>query len=114
MSSFTTTRIERNRAALVALNKLGDRLASDLVPSLSGDTLKAIVECAKNIILQRVRLSGEQLAWMRDRERDLRTLISKSTTNATRVRILQQGGFLGKLLAPIIGGIVSLFSPGKR
>ena len=77
-----------------------------MLPSLKKDTLLAIVECAKNIILERVELADSQLKWMRERERDLRKLVARRTPHAKRVEILQQGGFLGRLLVPILIGSV--------
>ena len=107
----TTARITRNRAALVALNRLDAAAQRQLLPSLSRDALLAVVKCAKNIILERVELDDSQLSWMRRRERDLRRLVAKRTPDRERIRILQKGGFLAGLLAPIllitVGGLAS-------
>ena len=102
MADLTTARIDRNREALVALNKLSGTVQRQLLPSLKKYTLLAIVECPKNIILDRVELTESQLKWMRERERDLRKLVARRTPHAKRVEILQQGGFLGRLLAPVL------------
>ena len=99
MSLRTTQRIERNRDALIALHKLSE--ASKRLPALSKDTLLALVECAKNIIIGNVTLSESQLHYMKRHEQESDASCKKEH-RMLRVRILQKGGFLGRLLASII------------
>ena len=61
MSLRVTRRIERNRDALFALHKFGEALKQAILPALSKDTLLALFECAKNIILGNVTLDESQL-----------------------------------------------------
>lgn len=68
--------------------------------------IKAVCECALNILKGRVPLSSTQKARLKRHKKDLRTLTRKKTSLKTKKRILQKGGFLHPLLAPLLAPII--------
>ena len=71
-------------------------------------------ECAKNILCGNVQLSPKQKTALRHNKQNLRRLSIKKTSLKKKPQIIQKGGFLGAILAPVIatlGGslISSLF-----
>ena len=91
MSSRSTQRIERNCDTLIALHKLSQASKRAILPALNKDTLLALVECAKDVIIGNVTLYESQLHYTRRHEQKLRSLVQKGTPDAERVRILQKG-----------------------
>lgn len=74
--------------------------------------VSCICECACNIIKGNVHLTGEQKTKLAKRKKALRQLVAKSTPLKVKKRIIQSGGFLGALLAPIASILGGLFSGG--
>ena len=63
-------------------------------------------ECAVNVLKGNVHLSQSQFKKLGKHKKKLRELSKKSTSQKKRLRIVQSGGFLPLLLAPIIGSLV--------
>ena len=80
MSFRVSQRIERNRDALVALHKLSETSKRAILSALSKDTLFALVECAKNIVIGNVTLNELQLRYMRRHKQELIRLVKKRET----------------------------------
>ena len=77
-----------------------------------GDTklINCICECAKNVLKGRVPLSRRQLKKLSSWKRSIRILSSRRPSLKAKKALLQKGGFLGALPAPVLsflGGIVS-------
>lgn len=73
------------------------------------DFVKCICECAKNILIGNVPLNVKQEAELRKRKSALRRLVKKKTSLKAKKAIIQKGGFLGAILAPIVsvlGGLI--------
>ena len=100
-----TCRNEKQRKALVDL--------------LSDNELRAIAECNHNVIKGTVPLSKDQLARLKrkrqhlldlDEDHDLGHLQGTERRKAKRAKrkaILQKGGILPALLAPLLGAVIS-------
>ena len=78
----------------------------------SSGLVKALCECALNILKGHVPLTMKQKRSLKRRKKDLRSLASRKTSLKKKKKILQKGGFLGPLLAPLIGGLVGIV--GKK
>lgn len=75
--------------------------------------IKCMCECSRNIIKGNVPLSAAQKTALSKRKKDLRKLARKKTSLKDKKRIVQKGGFLGSLIAPIASILGGLFS-GSR
>jgi uncharacterized protein YbcI len=69
---------------------------------------RVLREIAINILRGNVKLSERQRKNLRKYKRNVRALALKKTPVKTRVRMLsQKGGFIGHLLAPVLGMLAS-------
>ena len=96
-----------------------------VVKSMTDDQLRAVAECNHNVIKGTVPLSKAQLASLRRKRQDLLDLDEdhdiahlqgterRQAKRAKRKAILQKGGLLPLLLAPVIGALVkgAIISP---
>ena len=67
--------------------------------------ITSLSECIKNIVNGNVKLNHRQLQSLRRHKQSLRKLSLKKTSTKVRRKILQKGGFLSYLIAPIVAGI---------
>ncbi len=75
---------------------------------LDNDFVFVLCDCAKNILSGNVKINDIQKNKLRDYKDDLRALIDRRVGISKKKEIIQSGGFLGALIAPII----SLFRSG--
>ena len=75
--------------------------------------ITCLCECAKNILNGNVPLTPEEKEKLRPYKTHLRTLADKSVDHDRKRQILQRGGFIGALLAPLAGAILGPLLGGK-
>lgn len=92
------TKAPPNLRKLVLRKKLKDK-----------EFVNCLCECAKNILQGNVPLTKAQKKSLSSRKTHLRKLSKKKTSLKQKKEIIQKGGFLGSLLAPIISVISGLF-----
>ena len=96
---------------LKRINKLGSREKNQYAKRCNKEFLDCISECAKNILRGNVQLSAKQKAALRRNRQNLRSLSIKKTSLKKKRQIIQKGGFLGAILAPVLatlgGSLVS-------
>lgn len=63
-------------------------------------------ECAVNLLKGNVYLNKKQFNKLKKYKKPLRELSKKSTSQKRRQKIVQTGGFLPMLLAPVIGSLL--------
>ena len=115
MGKQQTSRLERNADIIRILSKMKKETQQSVVPFLRRDTILALVECVKNIIIRNVPLSDHQLSRLRQHERELKELVRSKTSRNRRVQILQSGnGILTAIIAPIASLIGGLIAAKKR
>jgi len=92
------------------LNQSGKK-RKKLVTAMSKDKefIKCMCECAKNVLKGNVELSKRQREKIRSRKQSFRKLVLKKTPISVKRRIVQNGGFLGALLGPIVSALGGLF-----
>jgi hypothetical protein len=75
----------------------------------SPEFVKCICECVKNVLIGNVTLSPDHKKRLKHHKHSLRKLVLKKTPLTEKKRIVQSGGFLGALLAPIVKVLSGLF-----
>lgn len=73
-----------------------------LKSNLSKGLIHCICECAQNLLRGKVPLNSRQKAALNRRKKSLRELVKRKVTLTRKKKIIQNGGFLGALLGPII------------
>ena len=102
-------RFRRNIPILHALYKRTPRKRQQMVDILSDDTINALCDCACNIKSGNVPITTQQFKTLKPYHKQLKLLSKKSTSQKSKRKTLQSGGFLGFLLKPIaqllLGGL---------
>ena len=70
------------------------------------ELLLCLSECALNITKGNVPLTNRQLKRLKKNKKHIRELSKKKTSLKKRAQIVQKGGFLPLLLAPIVGSVL--------
>ena len=78
------------------------RAVRSIVRAADKDVVNTLVECCNNVLKGNVPLTDGQKKKLSRHKRNLRKLVSKSTPATTKRALLQNGGFLGSLLAPVL------------
>ena len=93
------------------ISKLGNKEKSQYAKCCNKEFLDCITKCAKNILRSNMLLSAKQKNALCRNKQNLRRLSIKKTTLKKKRQIIQKGGFLGAILAPIVatlqGSLVS-------
>jgi len=93
------------------ISKLGNKEKSQYAKHCNKEFLDCISECAKNILRGNVQLTSKQKTALRRNRQNLRRLSIKKTSLKKKRQIIQKGGFLGAIVAPILatlgGSLVS-------
>lgn len=99
-------RLQRNLPGLRSLKTAKKSVRKALIGNASRDLILCLVECAKNIIKGKVRVNSRQFQTLNKYGRQLCQLVKNKTTVAQRKKVLQTGGFLFSILAPILGSLL--------
>ena len=99
--------LKRNALCLCLLAKVDPDLARVIINKGNVNLVKSLCECAHNILKGNVPLKKSQKGRLRRYKKDLRTLVQRNTSLHERKRILQKGGFVGALLAPLAKSLLA-------
>ena len=96
-----STQLKKHAALLQILATAKPVMCKAIIAAADHDLISCLCECALNIIKGNVPLSKCHLKRLKWHKKDVRTLVNKCTPKVTKKKILQKGGFLSALLAPI-------------
>jgi hypothetical protein len=106
-----SARLKRNIGFLRQLKQASERKRRRLILATKPDHLKCITECAHNILCGNVRITNGQKKKLKRHAKYIRLLAKKHFSLPKKKRLLvQRGGFLPALIAPILGIVGSLLS----
>jgi len=99
-----SVRLKRNISFLRQLKQASVRKRKLLIAAARPDHLKCIAECAHNIVRGNVRISKGQKKKLKKHAKFIRLIAQKRFSLPKKKRLLvQRGGFLPALIAPILG-----------
>lgn len=105
--------IHRNHDYLSVLGRCSSRERSAIIKHANKDLLLAISEVALNIAQQNIPLSSSQLSALRRHKQLLQLIASKKVSHLKKRKLLvQKGGFLPLLLAPLLSLLGGLAGKG--
>ena len=111
-------RLRRNYKLLKLLKKSKKVQRRKLLETANKDLILCLCDCANNILKGNVNLKPKETHRLKRHKATLRTLATSSkNVNKKRKLLIQKGGFLPMLLAPILsvaGGLVSKLISGNR
>ena len=99
--------LKRNALCLCLLAKVDPDLARVIINKGNKNLVKRLCECAHNILKGNVPLKKSQKGRLRGYNNDLRALVQWNTSLHEKKRILQKGGFVGALLAPLAKSLLA-------
>ena len=86
---------------LSVLAKAKRPMCKAIIGAADRELITCLCECAQNVLNSNVPLSKPHLKRLQRYRTDVRKLAKKRTAKHTKKKILQKGGFLAALLAPI-------------
>ena len=101
-----STRIRKFAPHLSLMAKSKPKVAKAIVKNAGSDLIKCVCECAMNALKGNVPITGGQKRKLRRYKKDLRFLAGRSNSLARKKRVLQKGGILPALLAPLLGTVL--------
>jgi hypothetical protein len=107
---MVSQRLKRHASDIVYLQKTKPCIRKHLITKADGSLVDCLCECADNILRGNVPLTKLQKENLKRNKARLRARTKKSVSLRKNRAILQKGGFLGSLLAPIASVVASLLS----
>ena len=86
---------------LQVLTRAKPHMCKAIIGAADHDLIKCLCECAQNILKGNVPMDKHHLKKLKRYRTDVRNLAQRRTAKHTKKKILQKGGFLPALLAPI-------------
>lgn len=105
-------RLKRHAKTLEFLAKCDKHTANTIIKAAKPDLLCCVSDICYNILQGKAKLSSSQKKQLAKYKSHIRKLADKSTTAKTKKTLIQKGGFLGSILAPLLGGIISPLAKG--
>ena len=101
--------LRKHAQMLKVLSSAKPNLQKAIINGAEKPLIETLCDCANNILKGYVSLSTNQKSRLRRHKQSLRSL-TKIRCLKRKKKILQSGGFLGSLLAPILGVLGTIFS----
>ncbi len=95
-------RLQRNTKWLEAMYKAKPSLNKALIQAADKDLIHCLCECAYNVIKNKDSLSEVHLKKLKAHGKDIQVLATKKVPVKKKKKILQKGGLIAALLAPVI------------
>lgn len=108
-------RLKKHSKTLRFLASCDKKVANNIIKHGDTDLINCMSDVCHNILKGNVRLSTPQKQLLQKYKQKIRKIAGKKTTTKAKKTLLQSGGFLGALLAPLIGGVLGpLLFPNKK
>lgn len=102
-----STRLKNNALLLSLLAKAKPKICKAIIGAADRELITCLCECAQNILNGNVPLCKSHLKRLQRYRKDVRQLAKRHTAKNKKKKILQRGGFLSALLAPIAVEVLS-------
>ena len=104
-------RVEKHLEELKVLKKAKPKIRKQILAQCNRDLVRCIGDCCYNVVKGNIKLSQKQKKRLKRHKNPVRLLASKKVSLKKKKDLLvQKGGFLPALLAPILGIAGSLIS----
>ena len=96
-----STCLKKNAQMLGVLAHATPQMCKAIIGAADRELMTCLCECAQNILNGNVPLTKSHLKHLQRYHSDVHTLVKKRAPKHKKKKILQKGGFLSALLAPI-------------
>ena len=100
--------MKKYASTLLMLRNAKPKVRKAAIAKANKNLINSLCECSRNILKGTVPLKKAHVRRLKRYKNDLRTLNKKRISLKKKKIILQKGGFLGALLNPLVGLLVSL------
>ncbi len=100
-------RLKKQALLLKLLASATPKMGKAIIGVADGNLIMCLCECAHNILKGNVPLTKAHLKRLKRYRADVRALVQKRSTQKRKRKILQKGGFLGALLAPVAATVLT-------
>ena len=101
--------VKSNAHLLKVLSECSPELRKSILQSASNSLLTSLCECCLNVLNGNVRLTSHQKRKLVRHKHKLRTLADRKVARKRKKQMLiQQGGFIGALLGPVLSTLAGL------
>lgn len=105
-TSMMSARVKKQAHLLKALAKAHPHVCHVILKGADKELLKCLSECAYNILQGNVTLTKSQKARLTKYKQKLRKVANKKTSLKEKHKLVQTGGFLPALLAPLLSSVI--------
>jgi hypothetical protein len=105
-------RLKKHAKTLKFLSECDRHTSNSIIKTAKPDLLCCIADICYNILRGKVKLSPIAKKRLAKYKKHIRKIADKKTTANTRRSLIQKGGFLGSILAPLIGTILKPLAQG--
>ena len=109
-TEMPTKSLQKHLPTIALLSHCQPCVIKRFIDKTDKQLINAICECSKNILSGNVKLNEEEFNRLKKYQKQLRLLSSRKTPLKTKKEIVQKGGFLPALIAPLIGLLGSVIS----
>lgn len=102
-----SSRIKRQASLLQVLAKSHPHVCQAILRGADKDLLQCLSECALNILNGNVKLKPTDKARLTKYKQKLRKIANKKVSLNQKHKIVQSGGFVPALLAPLLAPIIA-------
>ena len=106
-------RLQKHANILKVLATAKPPLKKAIINAADKELIDTLCDCAQNILKGNVPMTTRQKTCLRQHKHLLRKLTQRQSLQVKKKQLLQKGGFLGGLLAPILGIVGSLLGVGQ-
>lgn len=99
--------MRKQAATLCMLCHAKPRLRKAIIEAADKDLILCLCECALNVLKGNVTLTNAQLKKLKQYKQHLRKLIEKKLALKKKKEVIQKGGFLPALLAPLAASVIA-------
>ena len=99
--------LEKHAPLLLCMRKNPNIRRHLISSSLAEELMQCIRECVFNVLQGRVQLKKEEKRRLKSHKNNLRAFLHENTSLKKKKEIVQKGGFLGALLAPLLGSVIA-------
>ena len=102
-----SARVKRQARMLKALAKNDSHVCKAILKGVNKDLLKCLSECAYIILRGNAKLAATQKTRLTKYKQKLRKVGNKKTSLKQKQKLVQTGGFLPALLAPLLTSVIA-------
>ena len=102
-----SSRVKRQAHVLQTLAKAHPHVCQSILRGADKDLLQCLTECALNVLKGNVNLTPSEKTKLTKYKQKLRKVADKKVPLKQKQKIVQTGGFLPALLAPVVKAVVA-------